>query len=159
MPSRNASQNTPALSASETAVVRMYAPTPVNTVPTPPAKPTSVNETSWPIPTARIMPTLRSIEPGKPGRRVSGTSQTVLSAFWMALATPRPPRNAKISPAASAKPVELLVRTLFTSRLPKPGTLRAASCSTVSRSAGWLRSTTSSTVISTSSSGKIDTNA
>ena len=58
-----------------------------------------------PRPTTRMRPKLRSHDHGNPGRSAFGTSQTELSAFCIALATPRAPRKVSTMPITSAGPV------------------------------------------------------
>jgi len=68
-------------------------------------KPDSTEVAISPRPTTRISPKLRRYDQGNPGRSAFGTSQTELSAFCMALATPRAPKKVSRIPMTSAGPV------------------------------------------------------
>ena len=96
----------------------------------------------------------RSMDQGNPGRRNIGTPHTVFSAFCAALATPRAPRKVRMMPMARAGPVSLSPCTFaLAAAAPITGNWPNAESSTLLLQRGLLRSTMSSTVTSTSSSG------
>ena len=101
MPSRKDSQNTPTFSTSATATAATVAPGPNSR----PAAPDRIVVPIRPRPMTTISPKLRSNAQGKPGRRANGTSHTVLSAFWIVVATPRAPKNVPSRPTTSGSPV------------------------------------------------------
>ena len=150
--SRKPYQNTPMFSTSDTAIAATWPPRPRDFAALA-ATPDSSVVSSSPMPTARISPMSRSMDQGNPGRRKIGTPHTVFSAFCAALATPRAPRNVRMRPMARAGPVWLSPCTLFCSCGPITGNWPNAESSTLSFSDGLLRSTMSSTVTRTSSSG------
>ena len=119
--SRKPSQNTPMVTSSETTIAPTCAAAPPRTLPALVANPDSTEVAITPSPMDRITPMLRSWFHGKPGRRLYGTAQTLLSAVCTALATPRAPRNVKIRPITSAIPVVLSECTLFLRSWPRPG--------------------------------------
>ena len=127
--------------------------------PVPPATLDSTMVAMRPGPTTMIRPRLRRIAQGKPGRRAIGTSQTEFTAFCMALATPRAPKNVRSRPRNSASPVCCRPWRLVLSCGPMTGYCERAECSTWSRSEALFFRTMSSTVTSTRSSGKIEANA
>ena len=102
--SRKASQNTPMLKTRVTAVPAALSANPGRTVAWAAMKPDATEVAISPTPTTRISPKLRSQDQGKPGRFSRGTSHTELSAFWIALATPRVPSTVRVTPNTSARP-------------------------------------------------------
>lgn len=102
----------------------------------------------------------RSVEAGTAaGRRRGGTAHTELSAFCMAIATPRAPSKAPARPTTRARPVLCSGLTLLLICGPITGYALSAELTRCWRSAGSLRTAMSSSVTSTSSSGKIATKA
>ncbi len=160
MASLQPSQKSPTLSSSDTAIAPTYPAGPLSTLAAaPPASPDSNVVAMMPVPTTMIIAMLRSAFQGKPGRRAMGTPQAVLSAFWAAPATPRAPRNVRMSPMTSAGPVSFSGCTVLCSCVLITGNCPNAEFSTFWRSTGSWLSTSSSTVTKTSSRGKIDANA
>ena len=152
---RNAARNRTTFKTSDTAMPATTSSGP----PRPPVTaPDAAEEKMNRTPRDASTPRPRSRACRKLGRRLWGTAQTLLNAFWLALVTARPPQSDPASPITSELALPCSACTLFLMSLPMIGNCPSTPFLTESCALGSPWRTNPSTVTNTSSSGNSEKN-